>query len=235
MTYNVYRYIFYGCVGAAIFCFVLAVVLFFVLDITGVIGNLTGSTAKKAIETIRNQSYGEAAAEAQASSGNKNKKKPGAPTAVMNPTSVMGDGMDTSKLSTGELVSEARASATTTLLEQQGRAAATSVLNPQQSGTPNMAYGAPIGASAPGYGAQQGTGYGAASGNAMNQGIGYGAASGDTMNQGADYGATSVLSTEEAGTTSILSSGAYAVYDDTAGEFAIDYDITYIHSAEVIS
>lgn len=55
MTYEVYRYIF---IGAAILCGILAVTsvfLFFYLKIPKVIGDLTGSTARKAIEEIRQQ------------------------------------------------------------------------------------------------------------------------------------------------------------------------------------
>jgi len=55
MTYEVYRYIF---IGAAILCGIMAVTsvfLFFYLKIPKVIGDLTGSTARKAIEEIRQQ------------------------------------------------------------------------------------------------------------------------------------------------------------------------------------
>lgn len=55
MTYEIYRYIF---IGAAILCGIMAIVsiaLFFLLKIPRVIGDLTGSTARKAIEEIRQQ------------------------------------------------------------------------------------------------------------------------------------------------------------------------------------
>lgn len=55
MTYEIYRYIF---IGAAILCGIMAVVsvlLFFYLKIPRVIGDLSGSTARKAIEEIRKQ------------------------------------------------------------------------------------------------------------------------------------------------------------------------------------
>ena len=55
MTYEVYRYIF---IGAAILCGVMAAVsilLFILLRIPSVIGDLSGKTAKKAIEEIRKQ------------------------------------------------------------------------------------------------------------------------------------------------------------------------------------
>lgn len=55
MTYEVYRYIFLGGLILACLFLALAVVLFFVLKIPRVIGDLTGATARKAIEDIRNQ------------------------------------------------------------------------------------------------------------------------------------------------------------------------------------
>lgn len=55
MTYEMYRYIFLGGLIACAVFFVIAVVLFFVLRIPQVISDLTGRTARKAIENIRLQ------------------------------------------------------------------------------------------------------------------------------------------------------------------------------------
>lgn len=55
MTYKAYRYVFLGAGAAAAIMLVLAVVLFFTLRIPQVIGNLSGRTARKAIENIRLQ------------------------------------------------------------------------------------------------------------------------------------------------------------------------------------
>ncbi len=55
MTYEVYRYIFLGALIACGIFFLLAVVLFFTLKIPKVISDLTGRTARKAIENIRMQ------------------------------------------------------------------------------------------------------------------------------------------------------------------------------------
>ncbi|MBQ8802263.1 MAG: hypothetical protein IJZ53_01320 [Tyzzerella sp.] len=55
MTYEIYQYVF---IGAAVLCGVMAAVtvfLFVYLKIPRVIGDLTGTTAKKAIEEIRKQ------------------------------------------------------------------------------------------------------------------------------------------------------------------------------------
>lgn len=55
MTYEIYRYIFYGGAILAGVMLVATVVLFFVYKIPTVIGDLTGANARKAIENIRNQ------------------------------------------------------------------------------------------------------------------------------------------------------------------------------------
>lgn len=55
MSYEMYRYIFLGALIACCVFFVIAVVLFFTLKIPKVINDLTGRTARKAIENIRMQ------------------------------------------------------------------------------------------------------------------------------------------------------------------------------------
>lgn len=55
MTYEVYRYIFIGGAVLAGILLLVTVLLFFVLKIPMVIGDLTGATARKAIANIRNQ------------------------------------------------------------------------------------------------------------------------------------------------------------------------------------
>ncbi len=55
MSYEMYRYIFLGALIACGIFFVIAVILFFALKIPKVISDLTGRTARKAIENIRMQ------------------------------------------------------------------------------------------------------------------------------------------------------------------------------------
>lgn len=55
MTYEIYNYIFIGAAIASGILLVVSIVLFFLLDIPKVIGDLTGSNAKKGIENIRKQ------------------------------------------------------------------------------------------------------------------------------------------------------------------------------------
>ena len=54
MTYEIYRYIFIGAAIAAGVMLAVTLILFFVLKIPGVIGDLSGRTARKAIADIRN-------------------------------------------------------------------------------------------------------------------------------------------------------------------------------------
>ena len=68
MTYEIYRYIFFGGAALAGIMLIVAVLLFIFLHIPTVIGDLTGSNARKAIEEIRNQN---------ASSGDKTCKADG--------------------------------------------------------------------------------------------------------------------------------------------------------------
>jgi hypothetical protein len=55
MTYEIYRYIFYGGAVLALIMLAVSVFLFIFLKIPTVIGDLTGANARKAIENIRNQ------------------------------------------------------------------------------------------------------------------------------------------------------------------------------------
>lgn len=55
MSYEMYSYIFLGALIACGIFFVIAVILFFTLNIPKVISDLTGRTARKAIENIRMQ------------------------------------------------------------------------------------------------------------------------------------------------------------------------------------
>ncbi len=55
MTYEMYRYIFWGGLGAAILFLALSVILFIKLNVPRLIGDLTGRNAKREIEYIRSQ------------------------------------------------------------------------------------------------------------------------------------------------------------------------------------
>jgi len=70
MTYEIYRYIFLGGAILAGIMFALSVILFFLLRIPDVIGDLSGSNARKAIKKIKQDSQKR---EEEAHRGSKNK------------------------------------------------------------------------------------------------------------------------------------------------------------------
>jgi len=120
MTYEVYRYIFYGGAVLAAILLVVSVVLFFVLKIPAVIGDLSGATARKAIENIRNQNENSGEKKHGASVVNKargrvtDKISPSG-NLVRNPSANLGNAFATEKISTQKLVMEESVGETTVL------------------------------------------------------------------------------------------------------------------------
>lgn len=111
MSYEIYHYIF---IGAAILCgamFITSVLLFVLLKIPKVIGDLTGRTAKKAIENIRNQNESSGDKTYKSSLVNKERGKitdkiSPSGRLVKEPTDLIGGAMATEKISTQQLVSD---------------------------------------------------------------------------------------------------------------------------------
>lgn len=128
MSYEVYRYIF---IGAAILCgimLVLSVILFILLKVPKIIGDLSGRTAKKAIKSIREQNEASGDKYHKASSFNESRgrltdslSKSGQ---LHNKNSSVQFGIDTSKIATQGLGYAEQSSETTVL-----NAAETSVLD----------------------------------------------------------------------------------------------------------
>lgn len=120
MTYEVYRYIFYGGAVLAAILFVVSVVLFIVLKIPTVIGDLSGATARKAIENIRNQNENSGEKRHGSSAVNKargrltDKISPSG-NLVRNPSAGLGNAFTTEKISTQKLQIEESAGETTVL------------------------------------------------------------------------------------------------------------------------
>lgn len=112
MTYDVYRYIFIIGAGLAGLSLVIAVILFFALKIPSVIGDLTGSTARKAIESIRNQNEQSGSKTYKSSPVNRERGKitdriTATGTLIKNPTDSMNGAMATTKIGTQQLSEEA--------------------------------------------------------------------------------------------------------------------------------
>ena len=122
MTYDVYRYIFIGGAGLAALCFVIAIILFFVLRIPRVIGDLSGSTARKAIANIRNQNENSGDKTYKSSAVNRQRGKltdkiTDTGKLVQPRSNEISGAMPTTKISTSRLESEARESYETSLLD----------------------------------------------------------------------------------------------------------------------
>lgn len=111
MTYEVYMTIFEVGRILAIIMFVVSLVLFFVLKIPAVIGDLSGATAKKAIENIRNQNEESGDKAYKSSAVNKERGKLTdkiSPSGSLHskPSDKLGFGMKTEKISTQRLDNE---------------------------------------------------------------------------------------------------------------------------------
>ena len=119
MTYDVYMNVYMVGLVLAGIMLVVSVILFFVLKIPAVIGDLSGATAKKAIENIRNQNEesGEKAYKSSAVNrerGRLTDKISPSGSLHTKPSDKLGFGMKTEKISTQRL--DAEDSGETTLL-----------------------------------------------------------------------------------------------------------------------
>lgn len=111
MSYEIYRYIF---IGAAILCgamLITSILLFILLKIPKVIGDLTGRTARKAIENIRNQNESSGDKTYRSSLVNQERGKltdkiSPSGRLMKNPTDILGGAMATEKIGTQQLVSD---------------------------------------------------------------------------------------------------------------------------------
>lgn len=120
MEYEVYRYIFYGGAILAIIMLIISLILFFVLNIPAVIGDLSGATARKAIENIRNQNENTGEKAYKSSAVNKERGKltdkiSQSGSLLHKETDELGMGMKTEKISTQKLAIEEPAGETTVL------------------------------------------------------------------------------------------------------------------------
>lgn len=129
MTYDVYMMIYnVGLILAGIM-FVVSMILFFVLKIPAVIGDLSGATAKKAIENIRNQNEETGEKAYKSSAVNKARGKLTdkiSPSGSLHskPSDKLGFGMKTEKISTQRLDVEEAGETTVLSVENE-----TTVLN----------------------------------------------------------------------------------------------------------
>ncbi len=136
MSYEAFRYIFI--IGLALCCvmFLVSVVLFFVLNIPKIISDLSGRTAKKAIQDIREQNEKTGNKSYQVSQVNRERGKltdkisPSGRIVSNNPSLKLGYSVDTAKISADTEETSVISSANeTSVLDQNG----TSVLDQNET------------------------------------------------------------------------------------------------------
>ena len=139
MTYEIYRYIFMGGAILAAIMFVVSVLVFFLLRIPTVIGDLTGANARKAIENIRshNESTGDKTyrtSQVNRERGKLTDKISPSGRLIKDPSHSLHGAMATAKISTQQLTPEdAPASETTVLSGEPGGAASETTLLSNES------------------------------------------------------------------------------------------------------
>lgn len=108
LQYEVYLYIYYGAAILAVIMLLITIILFFALKIPAVIGDLSGATARKAIENIRNQNESTGEKEHSPSAVNRERgrltdKISPSGNLLRNSSNKLGGGMRTEKISTQKL------------------------------------------------------------------------------------------------------------------------------------
>lgn len=125
MTYEIYRYIFFGGAILSGIMLILSVLLFFLYRIPNVLGDLTGSNARKAIENIRNQNESSGDKLYKTSQVNRERGKltdkiSPSGSLIRQPTGVLGGGaMATEKIGTQQLSPEELSGSDTEVLTSE--------------------------------------------------------------------------------------------------------------------
>ena len=136
MTYEIYRYIFIGGAVLAGIMLVVSVLVFFLLKIPTVIGDLTGANARTAIENIRNQNETTGDKTYRSSQVNRERGKltdkiSPSGRLIKDPSHSLHGAMGTEKIGTQRLHHEQPACETTLLSEEIPGGAETTLLAPQ--------------------------------------------------------------------------------------------------------
>lgn len=138
MTYEIYRYIFLGGAILAGIMLVVSVLVFFLLKIPTVIGDLTGANARKAIENIRNHNESTGDKTYRTSQVNRERGKltdkiSPSGRLIKDPSLSLHGAMGTEKIGTQQLQPEEVASETTVLTGELTGANETTVLTGELS------------------------------------------------------------------------------------------------------
>ena len=223
MTYEVYRYIFViGAVLAGIM-FVISVAMFFVLKIPSVIGDLTGATARKAIENIRisNENTGNKiyrTSPVNRERGKLTDKISPSGRLIKNPSTSLRGAMETEKIAPQQYYPEAAANATTLLADNLPTGSETTVLA-KENETTLLTNNLPTGPETTVLAKENET-------TLLTNNL----PTGPETTVLAKGNETTVLAYENyANETGILN------VQDISNTFVVEYEITYIHSNEVIT
>ncbi len=140
MTYEIYRYISLGGAILAGIMLVVSIVVFFLLKIPGVIGDLTGITARKAIENIRNQNESSGDKESMTSLVNRERgrltdKISASGRLIRYATHSLRGDIGTAKIGTQRLNNQGTSEATTVLSGELGGSSETTVLSGELGNT----------------------------------------------------------------------------------------------------
>lgn len=211
IPYDVYRYIFIGGAIMAAVMFIVTIFLFFYLHIPSVIGDLSGSTARKAIENIRNQNESSGDKTFRSSPVNKSRgrltdKISSSGRLERKHTDSLNGAMPTEKISTAKLANPT-AEETTVLPSKKNTSEETIVLQPETVVLNS-------------YSPQQ--------------------ISAETKILSSDFPIfnqeTTVLSTSDMSQTAPAFQSADAVQTgcEPQSMFTIEYEITYVQSTEVV-
>lgn len=139
MTYEIYRYIFLGGAILAGIMLVVSVLVFFLMKIPTVIGDLTGANARKAIENIRNHNESTGDKTYRSSQVNQERGKltdkiSPSGRLIKDPSLSLHGAMGTEKISTQQLHHEEVASETTVLTGELTGGSETTVLTGELTG-----------------------------------------------------------------------------------------------------
>ena len=228
MTYEIYRYIFLGGAILAGIMLAVSVIVFFVLNIPTVIGDLSGANARRAIENIRNQN--ESTGDKAFHTGRFNRER-GKLTdkmslsgrVIQNPSNSLNGAIGTEKLSTKSLDPEAPVKETTVLSEELAVGNETTVLSEElavENETTVLSEELAVGNET----------------TVLSEELAVGNET-TVLSEELMFGNETTVLSEElmVGNETTVLAGTTLTTPILSGEFVVEYEITYIHTDEVIA
>ena len=235
MSYEIFRYIFIGGAILTGVMFVVTVFVFFFLNIPNVIGDLTGANARKAIEDIR--SHNERTGEKTYRSSHTNRERgkltdkiTASGRILKEPSRSLYGAMATEKITTQKLSQNDIAPATTLLDEKVPQSAETTLLDvnvPQSAETTLLDVKAPQSAETT---LLDETASQFPATTLLDRNMKPGSET-TVLSNGFNFGSETTVLDAKAPANEMPPKGINICYDN----LVIEYEITYIHTQEVIS